>query len=92
MEADDVAAIEARIDAERTARRAHDAVGALPEGERALFELVALEGLTPSEAARALGLRAATARMRLTRARRKLRRLLTPTELSPTVTTEDVHT
>lgn len=92
LDADDVAAIEARIDAEREARQAHRAVGSLPPGERALFELVALEGLTPSEAARALGLTAATARMRLTRARRKVRGLLTPAEPSPPATSQEVRT
>jgi RNA polymerase sigma-70 factor (ECF subfamily) len=49
------------------------AVQALPEPQRALLTLVYLEGLSPDEAAQALGLRPGAVRMRLTRARRALR-------------------
>jgi RNA polymerase sigma factor (sigma-70 family) len=45
----------------------------LPEAERAVLELVALDELSVAEAAAAAGLRPVTARVRLHRARRKLR-------------------
>lgn len=70
---DDVARLERAIDAAALAPEARAAIEELPPGERAVVELVALDGLTPEEAARALGLRPAAARMRLARARRKLR-------------------
>ena len=44
------------------------------DAERALVELVDLAGLTPKEAAAALGLSAGAARMRLMRARTRLRK------------------
>ena len=45
----------------------------LPERDRAVIELVDLAGLRPKEAAAALGLRPGTVRMRLMRARTRLR-------------------
>ncbi len=45
----------------------------LPDGERAVLELVALDGTSPKEAAQVLGIRDATARIRLHRARARLR-------------------
>jgi RNA polymerase sigma-70 factor (ECF subfamily) len=50
--------------------------GALGEGEREMFLLVAADGLSPGEAARALGLRPVAGRVRRARARRKLRATL----------------
>ncbi|MGH2678419.1 MAG: sigma factor-like helix-turn-helix DNA-binding protein [Actinomycetota bacterium] len=50
-----------------------DGLARLPAGERAVMELAALDGLSPAEAAQALGILPAAARMRLARARRKLR-------------------
>lgn len=52
------------------------AVDALPEPQRALLTLVYLEGHSPLEAARALGIRPGAVRMRLTRARCALRQQL----------------
>jgi RNA polymerase sigma-70 factor (ECF subfamily) len=52
----------------------------LDERDRELLLLVYWEGLTPSRAARAIGLAPATARTRLWRLRRKLRRELTGQE------------
>ncbi|MEV6159284.1 sigma-70 family RNA polymerase sigma factor [Nonomuraea sp. NPDC052129] len=72
---DDVARIEERIDAERHARRAFEAMAGLPEGERAVLELVVIDQLTVAEAALALGIRQGTAKVRLHRARRTLRSL-----------------
>ena len=74
----------AKIDACRQVRELHEELRALPEGERAVLELVSVDGLTVAEAAAALGIRAATARVRLHRARRALRsspRLATATEV-----------
>lgn len=73
LEPDERAAVEARIDAERRAGGLADHLEALPDGERSLFELVAFHELSPSEAARALGIRPGAARVRLARARRRLR-------------------
>lgn len=56
------------------------ALGQLDERDRELLLLVYWEGLTPSRAARALGLAPATARTRLWRSRRKLRSELTGLE------------
>ncbi|OLF18518.1 RNA polymerase sigma factor [Actinophytocola xanthii] len=78
LDEDDLAELEARIDAESHARRLYEAMDQLPEGERAVLELVALDGLPVSDAARVLGIRASNARVRLHRARRQLRHRLTP--------------
>ncbi|TDE60463.1 sigma-70 family RNA polymerase sigma factor [Nonomuraea mesophila] len=75
LAADDVARLEERIDAERDARHALAAVEELPEGERAMLELVAIDQLTVTEAAQALGIRQGAAKVRLHRARRTLRHL-----------------
>jgi RNA polymerase sigma-70 factor (ECF subfamily) len=71
---DDVERMQERIDAAREARALYDAILDLPEGERAVLELVALDELTVAEAAMALGIRGTTARVRLHRARLALRR------------------
>ncbi|HEU5029488.1 MAG TPA: sigma-70 family RNA polymerase sigma factor [Spirillospora sp.] len=76
LEADDIAALVERIDAEAAGRRTYRALGELPEGVRAVLELIAVDGLTVTEAAAALGIRPVTARVRLHRARRVLRDLV----------------
>ncbi|MFI0816152.1 RNA polymerase sigma factor [Streptomyces sp. NPDC021098] len=73
LEPDDVARLEERIDAEAAARRHREALAGLPEGERAVLELVVVDQLTVSEAATALAIRPVTARVRLHRARKALR-------------------
>ncbi|WP_432108848.1 RNA polymerase sigma factor [Streptomyces sp. AA1529] len=73
LDADDIARLEEKLDAESPGRRALDAMKRLPEGERAVLELVAVDQLTVSEAAASLGIRQVTARVRLHRARRALR-------------------
>ncbi|MET9344168.1 RNA polymerase sigma factor [Nonomuraea sp. NPDC003804] len=72
LDSDDVARLEERIDAEGPARRAFAAMATLPEGERAVLELVVIDQLTVTEAAAALGIRPGTAKVRLHRARRTL--------------------
>jgi RNA polymerase sigma-70 factor (ECF subfamily) len=73
LDEDDVARMQERIDAAAHARELFAAVARLPEGERAVLELVALDDLTVTEAAAALGVRPVTARVRLHRARGALR-------------------
>jgi RNA polymerase sigma-70 factor (ECF subfamily) len=74
LEADDIVRIEDRLDAESPGRRALAALARLPEGERAVMELIAVDQLTITEAAAALGIRQVTARVRLHRARKTLRK------------------
>lgn len=80
---DDVSRMEERLDAESPARRAIQAMAGLPDSERAVLELVAVDQLTVGEAAAALGIRQGTARVRLHRARRFL--LRTPGVVPPLV-------
>ncbi|MFE7759974.1 RNA polymerase sigma factor [Streptomyces sp. NPDC057438] len=77
LEADDIGRLEDKLDAEAAGRRALAALRGLPEGERAVVELVAVDQLSVSEAATALGIRKVTARVRLHRARRALRSVTT---------------
>lgn len=70
-----------RIDAARAAARVRGDVLELPESEREVLLLVAYDDLTPAEAASVLGISSASARMRLSRARRRLKRVM---ENSPT--------
>lgn len=76
LDPDDHARLEAQIDASRLAPALASAMDALPEGERHLLELVGEHGLSPAEASRALGIAPAAGRMRLARARRKVRSAL----------------
>jgi len=63
------------IDAARVAPDVDDAIAELPESQRAVVHLVR-DGLSPTDAARRLAISPATARMRLSRARRTLRHSL----------------
>jgi RNA polymerase sigma-70 factor (ECF subfamily) len=65
-------------------RDLREALGRLSPDDRELVTLVAWEGLTPAEAAASLGLTPGAARVRLHRARTRLR-----TELDPTGTTKE---
>jgi len=58
------------------ARQVRTALLTLSEEDRELLSLIAWEGLTPTQAAAALGLAAGTARVRLHRARGRLRAAL----------------
>jgi RNA polymerase sigma factor (sigma-70 family) len=73
LDDDDHARLEAMIDAERSARPLIAGKNGLPASERIALELVVFDGLTAVEAGEALGVDAAAVRMRLARARRKLR-------------------
>jgi len=83
LDSDDLARMQERIDAGARARELYAALEALPEGERAVFELTALDELTPRQAAAALGIRPVTARVRLHRARSALRAELFETSTQP---------
>jgi len=71
-------AIAEAIDATRSAPALVEALRGLSKGERDVLELVAFEGLTPSEAAVVLELTPNAARLKLSRARRHMRGLLGP--------------
>jgi RNA polymerase sigma factor (sigma-70 family) len=73
LDPDQVEELVDRIDAERAGRHLVTGLAALPERDRAVLELVDITGLTPKEAAAALGLAPGTVRMRLMRARARLR-------------------
>ena len=66
-------------------RRLYAALSTLPEDDRALIELVALDGLSVADAAQVLGVKPGTARVRLHRARRQITThpLLTTVEVTP---------
>jgi RNA polymerase sigma-70 factor (ECF subfamily) len=70
--------IEERIDAEREARKLYHALACLPDRDRALMELVALDGLSIIEAAVVLGVKPGTARVRLHRSRARVQAQLRP--------------
>jgi RNA polymerase sigma factor (sigma-70 family) len=75
LQPDAYAELEDQLDAAAALRELYTAMAALRPAQRAVLELVALDGLTVAEAAHALGIRPGTARMRLARARRHFERL-----------------
>jgi RNA polymerase sigma-70 factor (ECF subfamily) len=77
------ARIEDRIDAERESRRLYRALAELNDDDRSLLELVALDGLSVADAARSLGVKPATARVRLHRSRARLTAHLRRSEPEP---------
>ncbi len=85
LDEDDAAQIDARIEAAARARHLYEAMDRLSESERAVLELVAIDELSITEAAAAAGVRPVTARVRLHRARRKLRDELETASNEPTV-------
>jgi len=70
-------AVDDRLDALAARDRLRVALEALTPAEREAFLLVAWEGLSPTEAAHALGVAPAVVRTRLTRARRRARTVMT---------------
>ena len=64
--------IVARIDSQRAAREVYRSLAALPERQRAVVELVAVDGLSLTETAAALGISPGNARVHYHRARRRL--------------------
>jgi RNA polymerase sigma-70 factor (ECF subfamily) len=63
-----------RIDAERSGRELLEHLAELPEADREALELVDLSGLTPKEAALAMDVTPGALRVRLFRARARLRK------------------
>jgi len=83
LDGDDIERIDAAIDAARAARELRPAIDAMPPGEQAVLLLVS-DGRSPGQAAAELGISPAAAWARLSRARRRLRRLTTdPDEGAP---------
>jgi RNA polymerase sigma factor (sigma-70 family) len=78
LDADSLARIEERIDAEREGRELYAALASLPARDRALMELVALDGLSVTDAAAVLGVKPGTARVRLHRSRARVKSQLHP--------------
>ena len=89
LDEEDAARMDARLDAAAQSRRLYEAMDRLPEAERAVLELVALDELAVAEAAAAVGVRSGTARVRLHRARRKLRAELEAVANQPNSRKED---
>lgn len=73
LDADDYARVEERIDASAALRHVYEAMRQLGEADRRVLELVAVDGLSTVEAARALQITPVAARVRLVRARHRLR-------------------
>lgn len=69
---DPYGAVDDRLDAQAAGPALRAALSSLSEGEREVLLLVAWELLTPTEAAAVLGIPAATARVRLHRARSRM--------------------
>ncbi|MHB8242584.1 MAG: RNA polymerase sigma factor [Solirubrobacteraceae bacterium] len=80
---DDIERLQERIDAQARSLELFEALTQLPDGERAILELTALDGLTASEAAVSLGIRPVTARVRLHRARSTMRGRLLDDAIPP---------
>lgn len=73
LDEDSMARMEERIEAQRLTRALYQALESLPARDRLLMELVAVDGLTITEAAEQLGVKPGTARVRLHRSRARLR-------------------
>jgi len=78
-----LARIDERLDAERESRRLYQALDGLGDDDRKLLEMVALDGLSVADAARSLGVKPATARVRLHRSRARLTATLRRREPDP---------
>lgn len=76
LDEDAAARIEDRIAAEASTRALYAGLAQLPGRDRALMELVAVDGLPVTEAAAQLGMKPGTARVRLHRSRARLQQHL----------------
>lgn len=74
LDEDEIEELAGRIDAEREGAALMQRCACLPATERTAIELVDLGGLTPKEAALALGVSRVSFRQRLSRARARLRK------------------
>ena len=75
LDIDEAAELVVRIDAEQAGRQLFDGMAALTPADREVIELVDIAGLDRKEAAAALGISAGALRIRLFRARGKLRKV-----------------
>jgi RNA polymerase sigma-70 factor (ECF subfamily) len=75
---EDLLRIESQIDATRITPAVLQELQKLPPSERVAIDLVAFDGLTQEEAAEALDIDPVAFRMRLSRARAKLRNVMAP--------------
>jgi len=82
VDQDDLAALHDRIAREAAGRALYRELNRLPAPERAVLELVAVDGLSVSEAGQALGIGAVAARVRLHRARQRMRNGLVSLDLA----------
>jgi RNA polymerase sigma factor (sigma-70 family) len=78
--ADEADAVVSALDASRLAAQLAAALSKLRRKDQELLQLVSYDGLSPAQAGRALGMNANTARVRLSRARARLREVLTDAE------------
>lgn len=78
LDDDAIDRIAGRIDDQRAARSLFLALQELPSSQRAVVELVVVDGLTLTEAATALAISPGSARVRYHRARRHLASVLSP--------------
>ena len=76
LDQDDIARLEERIDAERSSRSLLTHIAELPESQREVLELIAIDGLTTAQTAAVLGISTVAARVRLHRARSTLHTML----------------
>lgn len=83
LDEDDLARMHARLDASAQARQLYGALQRLPEAQRALLELTAIDGLSAAEAARSAGIHPITARVSLHRARLAMRDALAAGDCTP---------
>jgi DNA-directed RNA polymerase specialized sigma24 family protein len=74
LDANEIDELAAKIDAQQAGRELLERCSMLSANERAAIELVDLAELTPKEAAAALGVSRGVLRMRLLRARARLRK------------------
>jgi RNA polymerase sigma factor (sigma-70 family) len=83
IDASDIERLEERIDAARSGQQAIEALSQLKPKAREVLLLVSADGLSPTEAARVLGISAAACRMRLSSARRALSKAIDAANLKP---------
>lgn len=76
LDVDEAAELVVRIDAERAGRELLDRVADLAQADREVIELVDIAGLDRADAAAALGISAGAMRIRLFRARGRLRKIV----------------
>jgi RNA polymerase sigma factor (sigma-70 family) len=83
IDAGDIERLEERIDAARSGQQAVEAFSQLKPKAREVLLLVSADGLSPTEAARVLGISAAACRMRLSSARRALSKAIDAANSKP---------